>query len=300
MSYDLFITPKQFDHRAIIEWFKGREHYEVSDVQAFYQNPDTGTYFAFNFELGVPGDDDAAPRPHVAFNLNFFRPHTFALEAEPEVATFIKAFDATIEDPQMEGTASGPYSREAFLNGWNVGNRFAFRDTGRDAVPTPVPADQSVVEEAWRWNHGRAALNASMKEDLFVPLVSWFEVNGTLPFASACIWPHEVSMILPATAATHILLVRQPRLGVFARMGLGGAKGTQKSEYKLVPFPETIRETGMQRSEISGVPVFISPPARSRAVRQLFEGSWDATEIAGIPSEMVCGSDLVALMAPTA
>ena len=27
--------------------------------------------------------------PSVAFNMNYFRPHTFALEAEPEVAAFL-------------------------------------------------------------------------------------------------------------------------------------------------------------------------------------------------------------------
>ena len=29
----------------------------------------------------------------VSFNLNYFRPHVFSLEAEPELAAFVESFD---------------------------------------------------------------------------------------------------------------------------------------------------------------------------------------------------------------
>src|SRR5689334_4236837 len=93
MSYDLYfrhrsgtdaLTPSQF-----AAYFHGRPYYTVSETQAWYEHPATGVYFSFSYDV-IEGDADeslpgAEDRTSVSFNLNYYRPHTFGLEAEPEV-----------------------------------------------------------------------------------------------------------------------------------------------------------------------------------------------------------------------
>src|SRR5687767_8514009 len=88
MSYDLMLAGgrggKKLDKKSFAAHFKGRRNYEVGKGQAVYQNENTGVYFVFD----EPADG------FVAFNLNYFRPHVFGLEAAIELEAFAKAFDA--------------------------------------------------------------------------------------------------------------------------------------------------------------------------------------------------------------
>ena len=121
MSYDLFLKSNAaaLDADGFEAYFDTRPNYTVNNGQAFYENEDTGVYFSFDY-----ASDEAET---VAFNLNYFRPHFFGLEAAPEVAAFISAFNLNIHDPQTDGMGDGPFSVEGFLRGWNAGNRFGYR-----------------------------------------------------------------------------------------------------------------------------------------------------------------------------
>src|SRR5436190_23953911 len=111
MSYDLYFCATDdrqpltlSDLRA---FFGARPHYQMNPGQAWYQNEDTHVYFSFEHS-----DDDGTVEPHparysnVMFNMNFLRPHVFALEAEPEVRAFVEAFELAVDDPQ-EGMNGG-------------------------------------------------------------------------------------------------------------------------------------------------------------------------------------------------
>ncbi|MFM0009145.1 MULTISPECIES: hypothetical protein [Paraburkholderia] len=47
--------------------------------------------------------------------MNYFRPHDFGLEAEPEVRFFINRFEPQVQDPQKDGMGNGPYSTKGLL-----------------------------------------------------------------------------------------------------------------------------------------------------------------------------------------
>jgi hypothetical protein len=160
VSYDLFITPRHFDADAMRAYFAARAHYTVSDDQVHYGNDDTGIYFNFDINRDSNAEAGAASQPHVAFNMNYYRPHTFGLEAEPELAAFLQAFDSQIHDPQNEGMGDGPYSREGFLRAWNAGNRFGFRAIGHQDAKPPPPwgVDPLRLEAVWKWNYDRSRL----------------------------------------------------------------------------------------------------------------------------------------------
>ena len=103
MSYDLFLksdssalTAEQF-----ASYFSRRDCYTADKTRASYENEDTGVYFVFYY--GGDDEDDS-----VAFNLNYFRPHFFGLEAAPELAEFVTTFNLSIGDPQTNGPSPIP------------------------------------------------------------------------------------------------------------------------------------------------------------------------------------------------
>jgi hypothetical protein len=216
LSYDLFfrsrpgarpITPVSFR-----EYFSARRHYAVRESQAWYANEDSGVYFSFELPgerepLDLEEEDGEGYIPEDAsFNLNYFRPHVFGLEAEPEVSAFMEAFDPLIEDPQVGGMGEGPYSPEGFLNGWNRGNAFSYSAVAAsgsaDTPPLSLPAAE--IESIWRWNTQRTALQERLGESIFVPRVMFHSSEAEA--LSFVVWTDGMAALLPVVDT--VLLVR--------------------------------------------------------------------------------------------
>jgi hypothetical protein len=296
VSYDLYITPKQFDFQAMFDWLGWREHYEQGGSQVRYSNEDTGVYFSFDF-YDEPAQEEGEPprKPYIAFNLNYNRPHIFGLEAEPEVAAFLGQFESTIDDPQMEGMGDGPYSREGFLRSWNAGNRFGFRAAGSSSKPPPPwPADPALIEAIWKWNHGRKALQKTAGDQVFVPRITWFLPEGASDPVPAVNWTDRVPTMIPETLVTHVALVRQPKQTLMDRLGLTSAR--PKFEFRLAGVKGLAHMPGMDRGEAHGHPVFYTPLVQTTDMQKLFTGAWPPNSATFLATELVCGADLVALM----
>lgn len=204
MTYDLYFTSRGRppDLGVLREHFAGREHYGVSEAQASYDNPETGVYFHFDFRGAGPGDGREVP---ISFHLNFFRPHVFGLEAEPEVAALVEAFDLQVSDPQSEGMGEGAYSRAGFLRGWDHGNAFAVRALlsldleGREPIRA-LP--MSCVRGVWRWNQARAPYMDRIGElDLlscYAPTVYLMEPKSSPgEVFTAVLWAEAMPLALP-------------------------------------------------------------------------------------------------------
>jgi len=189
MSYDLFLRPEA-DLIDVTLWFAERG-YQMSEGQAFYENEKTGVYFAFWLS-------ESEGRVEAAFNLNFFRPDIFALEAEGHVAAFMEAFAPILEDPQVDGMGSGPYSQEGFLRGWNAGNAMAGRVLTEQGV-TAGQLPRALNRAVWNWNRSREAymdrLGSIEMIGVFVPTVLLMEVEGAV--GTAVIWTEGVPIALP-------------------------------------------------------------------------------------------------------
>jgi hypothetical protein len=300
VSYDLRIYPKDFKPRAIIEWLGWRAHYSTDDNRAAYSNDDTGIYFSFEV-VEQPEQDEGEPPepPYVHFNLNYCRPHIFGLEAEPEIAAFLKQFDSSIHDPQFNGMGDGPYSREAFLSAWNHGNRLGFEAIGGDSeAPPPWGADPAVIEAVWKWNYGRAALQKQAGDKIFVPRISWFLPAGAETPAAACTWTDRVPTMIPETLISHVALVRQPRQGLMGMLGLARAD-KPKFELKLAGVKGIAHMPGMDDGEVHGQSVVYTPFVQTTDMNKLFSGAWPPDAASIVPVEQVCGADLVALMKKT-
>lgn len=182
------------------EFFAEQPNMHMSEGRAGYENEVTGIYFGFDFS----SESDAEPgRLPVAFNINYFRPHTFGLEAEPVLTAFVNEFQLGIDDPQTDGMGEGPYSGEGFIRGWNAGNRFAHQAimTGESA-PKPLTLPAARVEGLWRWNHAKAD-TAEHFFDLigeappcFVPTVMYFQ-TGETSVSSLVVWDTKMAIAIP-------------------------------------------------------------------------------------------------------
>lgn len=192
MSYDLFFDVSSgdgVDKKSFARHFKARRHYQVGQGQAIYQNEDTGVSFIFD----EPEDEV------VAFNLNYYRPHVFGLEAAVELEAFAAGFGLTVVDPQ-DDEAEGPvaFERARFLQAWNEGNRLAYRALLKEeSEPVPTWPTQR-IQEVWEWNYGRPSEESRTAESLFVPGIFAAELDGAV--GSLVIWP-GCSILLPAVDA---------------------------------------------------------------------------------------------------
>jgi hypothetical protein len=194
MSYDLLFTAssgKKIDKKAFAAHFGGRRNYEVNKKQAVYQNEDTGVYFIFD----APDSDGV-----VAFNLNYFRPHVFGLEAAPELEIFATSLRVTTGDPQGEIEDGTQFTREAFLRGWNAGNKFACRAMLKEQSGPVHTWPSKKIEDIWDWNYARPTeAEERTRDDKFVPGIFAVEIGGVA--SSVAIWPPQCPIILPAVDA---------------------------------------------------------------------------------------------------
>jgi hypothetical protein len=150
---------------------------------------------------GSPAEqtDDGLVAAGLSFNLNYFRPHVFGLEAAQELAAVSTRFSLLVDDPQVRGMGRGAFAREGFLAGWDAGNLAAHRallSSGRDGhVPLAhhsLPA--ATLDRIWRWNHDRARWQGAVG-DVFVPKISFLQLAGRLH--TFVVWADAMPVALP-------------------------------------------------------------------------------------------------------
>jgi hypothetical protein len=188
MSYDLYFharpAPSADD---FVEYFSARPKYKVSATRARYENADTGVYFSFDFVHdrdqsvhGVEGAPAELDKRWASFELNYYRPSVFALEAAPELEAFVERFGSGVRDPQVDGMGES-FSTEGFLRAFTQGNRFAVSAIHSDAgVPAPPTRAKAELQAIWRWNIDRQRLQADLGARVFVPKIVFLSTHGAL------------------------------------------------------------------------------------------------------------------------
>lgn len=292
MSYDLFLYSPELTRDSFERFFKGRAHYESV---GWYVNKDTGVYFSFEFSDGEQGEEDVDPEtpealrgPHAGFNLNYYRPHVFGLEAEPEVTAFVTAFGCTIDDPQNDGMGDGVYTPEGFLRGWNTGNAFGYRAMGGSDA---LVVDDAVIERVWRWNLQREARQSEIGEECFLPRLNWARRKSDGAPIVFATWGEGVRIAIPE-CATHALLARDPRPGLSSLF-----RKKSKPETKMIPLRDVAKMAGCEWTEgpdgrVLTAPIELPPP---HDVLAAFEGSFPGLEQIATPftPDLVLDASLV-------
>ena len=193
MSYDLYFRPtRPLDLDEVRAFFEERG-YKVTEGQAFFENESTGVYFGFDISAAS-----------VAFNINYYRPHVFGLEAAAELTSFVAKFGLEIEDPQMHGIGSGAYSAEGFLRGYNAGNELAHGViASNEGVERPLALPAARNEGIWRWNYARDMIVDELELELgevppcFVPTVMMVVPEGTTDVKAIVVWDLQMAIAIP-------------------------------------------------------------------------------------------------------
>jgi len=199
MSYDLFFrSERHVTQQDLRAYFAQQPSFKLNAQRAHYEHEVTGVYFGFDFTNDAPG------RVPVAFNLNYFRPHVFGLEAEPVVTAFVAAFDLGVDDPQVDGMGQGPYSPAGFLRGWNAGNRSGYLAImSMPEAPTPLTMPSARVRGIWQWNRGKDLNTEHMLDFVgevppcFLPTVM-FVRTGEHEVKSVVIWDTKMAVAIPS------------------------------------------------------------------------------------------------------
>ncbi|MGH8193776.1 MAG: hypothetical protein ACREQ8_05145 [Woeseiaceae bacterium] len=201
MSYDLlFLSDSEQsipDRDLFREHFARRAFYQVGQDQAVYENPDTGVYFIFDLVSEALEDE---PPSWLAFTLNFYRPHYFALEAVPELQAVIDRTSGMVLDPQDGDPAPRPFSTEQFLKNWNHGNEQAYRIMPEEERKQGLRSDHlaystSLLEGVWRWNWNRQRQQGQLGDDVFVPRISFISLERKVQ--STAVWTDAIPVHLP-------------------------------------------------------------------------------------------------------
>lgn len=199
MTYNVYFTYKPDAERIepgrLRRYFQQRPLYALEQHHAWYENPATGV--SFFFELFEEEQLTAATVP-LGFNLHYLRPHTFAREAEPQLADFVEHFDLLIA-PSNAGRASREYSRETFMGAYEAGNREAMAKLSPERIAREgiwaLPYD--TIDETWTWNYTRADIAERYDPSVYVPRVLYVSLGSQL-FTTA-MWTDAARAALPRT-----------------------------------------------------------------------------------------------------
>jgi hypothetical protein len=242
MSYDLHLHFDQgLSERDFLEYFAGRRHFTVRGNEIHYENPDTtvGFFIRYTASKGFLARKSLSA---AHFELNYFRPSFFGLEAEIELSALVAKFAPRIEDPQLEGMGQGPYCGEGFLRGWNYGNTFAVGAiTASNPQHKVVSLPTSKLLTAWKWNYGRAQRTAAVGERQFVPSIMTVAV-ANMP-SLVVVWALGMPVVLPKV---DYVLVGRDESGV--------------KRYGLAPWSDVLATLRRASIDVSGDPLDLEYP----------------------------------------
>lgn len=198
MSYDLYFKAEApILVAALKRHFEQRPHFDVSDNQADYDNPETGVHFMFDFYEPEKGEepDDPLKGTQAALALNFNRPSAFALEAAIEAKELADAFHMQMVDPQADSELL-PYSSDKFIGDYLTSAMRVtkgFQEHSEDIGKIILP--KAELNRIWDWNYNKEQRYANLGTDLFLPTLMVFQIDGELK--TTVVWGDAPPMLLP-------------------------------------------------------------------------------------------------------
>lgn len=245
----------------------------MRDTAATYENEDTGVYFQIEWEIKKRLLRGSLVS-NASININYYRPSFFGIEAAPEIAKFVERFSPSIEDPQMGGMGSGPYSDSGLLNGWNQGNAFAHRSIIPTLDTPPYGLPTARLKQIWDWNYVRETRQTKVGDDIFVPRIMFAQMKGGV--VTLCTW------VGAPTELPEVDLIVAP--------------GSNPGESKILPraaFEKELGEAGITAK--AGV-FPIHSEAACRALLEKFQSGAEAipADFSILPVDQILDEELVA------
>lgn len=205
MSYDLrFIAREEAmpTADAIEAHFRARNFFAVTTmpegrIAADYHNTDTGVICSFAFDPSATSTLQELPEGHavtgLTFEVGYFRPTYFALEAFPLVATFAEAFGLLLEDAQR-GTVAAP-DVDALVEKWKSANAWAIRSMPAKGGMRYLP--EEYTNHWWRMMMAkRSTADLLGDEPIFYPdVIILLRPDNTA--IKTIVWPDGIPQFFP-------------------------------------------------------------------------------------------------------
>jgi hypothetical protein len=183
MSFDLYFCwqkSEKVDFNAVSAWAIQRGNFKREHDQLWYENPNTGVYFSFDFESekSLPSENSLIPNGYfdsgLAFNLNFNRPSFFGYEAMPFIEELSSHFGLSALDNQADAgpTLVTEALARTLLDSWLRHNKWAIQTLLENPAfsnPLRMPIASSLY--LWRYGMARDDLQRECGEGIFVPTI---------------------------------------------------------------------------------------------------------------------------------
>jgi hypothetical protein len=219
---------------AFFNYFPAEAPYHHGEDAVSYSNEDTGVYFHWCWHEAEAEGNTAC----ISFELDYFRPHTFGLEAAEVLRPFVDHFDLIVEDPQPEGLGKGEFSEEGFLCGYEAQNRATSRSIaahgereGGDYLRRCGVHWQPRTRNRayWEWNRHRQRLDHALSDEgieLYVPQVYFCVIDGEVRSFTLC--NNLDPMAVPKV--DHVLVARHDLQGRYKKQSKPGHAWVSWSE----------------------------------------------------------------------
>ena len=165
--------------------------------QWWYENEDTGVYFSVEFG---PEEDRLSAEGHtpaeIAVNVNYARPHYFALEAMPVVTTMVAELGCTLVDHQGDEAPEEP-AAESLIESWDRGNATAVRVV-LERSPNHPRWSRDEAHAWWQYQRSKSEISEALAdEDVFVPTLMLVTLPDSPRVVSVAVWPDAIAVLLP-------------------------------------------------------------------------------------------------------
>lgn len=205
MSFDLlFCSPKdvRVDFDAISRWSDSIGHFTKNPNQLWYENTDTGVYFAFDFYLDPAAEPLTEDIPAgyfpagLSFNINYNRPSFFGHEAMSIVERLASDFNLSILDLQDTPQLHVAADRQRLLQSWLTNNASAIRAMVEQGMDPPLHLELQKSMYRWRYLAKKSALQT---DDIFAPGVAVVRHADSRELALAFVCTEGVPTLVPKT-----------------------------------------------------------------------------------------------------
>jgi hypothetical protein len=169
-------TKNAFDKSQFTGLLNQIGNMQIENEQAIYQNEDTGVYFIIDFSR----KEEAPNNSYFSVIINYVRPTIFALEADLVIQKIIEKIPVEIFNPQIDGIKEGVYSSEAFIRGWNSGNKMSYSTINRKESNDLHFLPTKKINDGWNWNIEREMLQKNLGEIYFVPKIMYCEYDSKI------------------------------------------------------------------------------------------------------------------------
>ncbi len=204
MSFDLYFYKEKnsrFQNKDFVDYLNDIIQYSKKNEEWFYENENTEVYFSFAkdkiedeeylSELKLKNFTEI----ELSFNINYFRPDFFGLEAFPVVDEFIKRFNLFVINPQEDDLSLIQPKMGSLYKSWSKSNKKVITQHFEEFEL--IHFDKDLSDYSWVYNFKIEGLINEFGDDLYIPKIDYFLNTHLNQIQTSIIWPIDAPIVLP-------------------------------------------------------------------------------------------------------